>query len=93
MESITFYQVSSLEKVYLDYTLPKEEFVCVSAMKNERISYQIAYRGNEGHMRRDMKITVSSPLKDCITIRTVGNVPSEYPIGVTSDEHYERYTL
>ena len=91
MDSLTFFQVSSLEKVYLDYTLPKEEFTSVSAMKNERVSYQIAYRGNRTYMCRNMKIQVISPLADYVTIRNVGIVPSEYPIRVASDEYYERY--
>lgn len=91
MENVTFYQVSSLEKVYLDYKLPKEEFCCISALKNERVSYQIAYRGNKNFMRRDMKITVNSCLKDFVKVRFVQNVPSAYPIRVHSDEYYEKY--
>lgn len=88
---ITLFQVSSLEKVYLDYTLPKEELKKASALKNERFSYQIAYRGNKNYMRRDMKIKVDSPLAQFINITMVGNVPTEYPIRVESDEHYEKY--
>lgn len=92
MESMSFYQVSSLEKVYLDYKVPEKEITYISGMKNERISYQIAYTGYIKFMRRKMKISVSSPLKDSITIRMVGNVPSEYPVSIDSDEHYERYS-
>lgn len=88
---ITLFQVSSLEKVYLDYTLPKEELKKASALKNERFSYQIAYRGNKNYMRHDMKIKVDSPLSQFINITMVGNVPTEYPIRVESDEHYEKY--
>jgi len=91
MENFTFFQVSSLEKVYLDYKTPEKELTRLSAMKNEMISYQLAYRGNKNYMRRDMKITVESPLKDCVSVRFVGNVPTEYPIRVESDDHYERY--
>lgn len=42
-------------------------------------------------MRRDMKITVDSPLKQYITVRRVGNVPTERPLRFEADEHYERY--
>ena len=91
MEDLTFHQISSLEKVYLDYTPGQEEFTSISAMKNERISYQIAYRGNKNYMRRDIKITVKSPLKEVVSITMVGNVPSAYPIRIFSDEYYEKY--
>lgn len=91
MDTISLYQLSSLEKVYLDFTLPEKELLQLSGMKNERLSYQLAYSGKVDYMRKNMKITVNSPIKECITIRKVGNVPSEYPIRVLSDEHYERY--
>lgn len=91
MENIEFYQISSLEKVYLDYTFPETEYTSMSAMKNERVSYQIAYKGTERGMRRDMKITIDSPLKQYITVRRVGNVPTERPLRFEADEHYERY--
>jgi len=92
MEDIKFYQVSSLEKVYLDYTFPETEYTSMSAMRNERVSYQIAYSGIEWFVRRDMKITVDSQLKPYITVRRVGNVPTERPLRREGDEHYERYT-
>lgn len=92
MDAVTLFQLSSLEKVYLDYTLPEKELTVISVLKNEKFSYQLAYKGNVPYARRDMKITVTSPLADFITVRQVGNVPSETPIRVESDEYYERYT-
>ena len=91
MSTMTLFQLSSLEKVYLDYTLPEAEFLQMSVLKNEKFSYQIAYNGDNNYMRRNMDITVNSPLAEFITIRKVGNVPSEYPVRVESDEYYERY--
>lgn len=38
MKNIKFYQISSLEKVYLDYTFPETEYTSMSAMRNERVS-------------------------------------------------------
>ena len=92
MEYIELFQLSSLEKVFLDFTLPEKELTELSGLKNERLSYQIAYTGKVNYMRKNMKITVNSPIKESVSIRKVGNVPSEYPIRVVSDEHYERYS-
>lgn len=91
MDNIRFCQVSSLEKVYLDYVFPDTEHTSMSAMKNERISYQIAYTGLVPYMRQDVKVSIESPLKHFITVRRVGNVPTERPIRMNSDNYYERY--
>lgn len=88
---ITLYQVSSLEKVYLDYQGPEKEIDKLSLLKNERISYQVAYQANTFQFRSDMKVTIDSPLKAYISVRQVGNVPSQYPVRPPYDEHYERY--
>lgn len=90
MEAIKLIQQSSLEKIYLDWTVPTEEYMSMSVLRNEQFSYQIAYNGAEEYMRRNMKITVDSPLAEFITVRLVGNVPSEYPIRGEIDEYYER---
>ncbi len=77
-----FTLLSSLEKVFLKYTPPTAEFSSASAFLNEVFSFQIGYTyKSDTDWRRkigfDMKI--SSPLADCITVREVVNVPSEYP--------------
>ena len=36
MDNIRLCQISSLEKVYLDYVFPDTEYTSMSAMKNER---------------------------------------------------------
>ena len=77
-----FTLLSSLEKVFLKYTPPTAEFSSASAFLNEVFSFQIGYTyKSDTDWRRkigfDMKI--SSPLADCITMREVVNVPSEYP--------------
>lgn len=87
---IKLFQLSSLDKVYLDDTLPEKEYSKISVLKNEKFSYQIAYNGTKPYMRRNMKITVRSPLAKFISVRLVGNVPSEYPFRVEYDDDYER---
>ncbi len=92
MNDITLFQLSSLEKVYLDYKLPDNEITQLSCLKNEKISYQIAYSANTPLARYDMKIKINSPISEFVSVRLVGNVPSEYPIRIEADEHYERYS-
>lgn len=78
-----FTQISSLEKVMLRGNLPQKEFSRVSVLKNERFSYQIAFIArSEGGKRienTDFKVSVNSPLAKFITLRTVEQVPSQFP--------------
>lgn len=83
-----FYQISSLEKVFLNYKAPKKEFEKMSVLKDERFSYQIAYTG-ETDERTSFKISVKSKLKEYITIREVGNVPVERTFFWDADDDYE----
>lgn len=88
-----FMQVSSLEKVFLDYKLPKKDFEKLSVLKNESFSYQIAYKydaeNDKGFPdKKKFKISIKSKLKKFISIRTVGNVPAEltyYPESCDDD--------
>lgn len=69
-------QISSLSKVYLD---GKGEFFEIKkgkALKGERFSYQIAYKSDE---RFVSDIKIESELEKYISVRAVGNVPSELP--------------
>ena len=89
---MTVYQISSLEKVFMDYQPPKEEFEKISVLKNEQFSYQLAYKGENFFSPNKMKIQISSPLKEKLTVRTVGNVPVKLTYRVNHDDHYERLT-
>lgn len=78
-----FIMLSSLEKVFTDYTEPEKEYTSASSFLNEIFSYQIAYKATDevGWMfRTDFDVSVESELKDCITLCEVVNVPSEYPV-------------
>lgn len=80
-------QISSLDRVFLDGNCTMDEISGETALKGERISYQLAYKSSE---RTDVKIGISSDLGDCITVRSVGNVPSEIPAWEEHDDYYER---
>jgi len=83
-------QLSSLEKVFLDSTLPQKEFERISVLKNEKFSYQIAFRSELHHETDYLCVSVESPLQERITVRKVGNVPVETTVWTQYDEHYER---
>lgn len=80
-------QISSLQRVFLDGNCDFEEIKSARALKGERFSYQIAYKSNS---RCFAKITVDSDLAEYISIREVGNVPSELPCYDGNTEFYER---
>ena len=78
MFNIEFVQISSLEKVFIDRQPECGEIFELSALKNERISYQIAYR-KETHGKVPMKISISSELSENIKLFRVLNVPVQMP--------------
>lgn len=80
-------QVSSLQRVFLDGRCDLTEHNCDSVLKGERYSYQIAYKSSEKFFA---EIVIDSPLSQFITVRSVGNVPSELPIYESDCEFCER---
>lgn len=85
---IEFLQISSLEKVFFSQRPTCQELTSLTALKNERISYQIAYFR---HMPRkeDVKIRISSPLEKYISLRRVFHVPVQTPLlSLNCDEDY-----
>ena len=56
-------------------------------LKGERYSYQIAYKSSEKFFA---EIVIDSPLSQFITVRSVGNVPSELPVYESDYEFCER---
>ena len=80
-------QVSSLQRVFLDGRCDLTEHNCDSVLKGERYSYQIAYKSSEKFFA---EIVIDSPLSQFITVRSVGNVPSEFPVYESDCEFCER---
>lgn len=73
---------SSMEKVMIDKMPVCEELKTASVLKNERFSFQIAYEYTPGICKRlyPVSFEIKSELKDYITVRKVGYVPSEMPL-------------
>lgn len=80
-------QVSSLQRVFLDGRCDLTEHNCDSVLKGERYSYQIIYKSSEKFFA---EIVIDSPLSQFITVRSVGNVPSELPVYESDCDFYER---
>ena len=62
-------QLSSLEKVFLQGKFDKKEFNGTTALKGEKISYQIAFKYEDDNSHyKSLKINVNSDLKDYIKL-------------------------
>ena len=85
--SFEFKQTSCLNRIFLDGKCDMDEISGETALKGERVSYQLAYKTDE---MTDLKIEVISELEKYVTVRSVGNVPSEIPIWEDHDDYYER---
>lgn len=82
--------LSSLSKVFADQELQDEPFLKASALANETYSFQVAYRSNR---KMDVGVRVESKIHEVVTIRSVGLVPSEFPLQQeNSDESVLRST-
>ena len=84
--------VSSLEKIFIDKRLDDyPAFSEMSAMKNERISFQLAFvgTGDDAPDRSLLNISVSGAPEGRISVRAVKNVPVEFPTyGNVTDTNY-----
>lgn len=79
MSEIILKQISSLEKVFLNDTDDKKEIDYATMLKGERYSYQLMYRA-QGAQRIKAKVSVNTDMNAVVTVRQVGNVPSELPV-------------
>ncbi|MDA3729950.1 DUF4091 domain-containing protein [Niameybacter massiliensis] len=82
--------LSSLEKV-----LPQEQPISTlvsqpSIFKNETFNFQVAYQSTDHAWlwRGPVTVSIDSPLKEYISVTSVGLVPSNYPCPPGSDEEY-----
>ncbi len=80
-------QVSSLNRIFLDGNCDFTEIDSGKALKNERYSYQLAYKADD---RFESTVIVESPLGELVSVRAVGNVPSELPCYPNEKEFTER---
>ncbi len=84
--------ISSLEKCFYDDDFEKfPEFHEISMLKNEKLSFQIAYRltAQVNHIYATYKI--NGGLKDYITVKQTVCVPSSKPVNKLNDDYDDNY--
>jgi hypothetical protein len=80
--------LSSLAKVLPDREPQEQQLHAATALSNEIVSFQVAYRANSGSKpQRNIEIRVQSEISDRIKVRKVGLVPAELPCYSDHDEH------
>src|SRR5699024_11934320 len=83
--------LSSLSKVFSDEELMDSPVKTGSALWKETYSFQVAYKWG-GDRPTNMFVEVASELSPFIQIRSVGLVPSEFPIYCDHDKYILRAT-
>ena len=81
--------ISSLEKVFADEEFRAKPISSASAFNNEVFSFQVALK-SEGPLMKNVTAHIQSDIASIIQIRTVGLVPSEFPIYHDHDDHILR---
>ncbi|MFD2331025.1 DUF4091 domain-containing protein [Cohnella sp. GCM10020058] len=82
--------LSSLSKVFADEELRDARVGRASALRNERFSYQVAYRSET--LLKSLSAGIVSDLAPHISVRAVGLVPSELPCHADHDDDVLRTT-
>lgn len=83
--------LSSLVKVFPD-TRPDGWYRGGSVLRNDRLSFQVAYCGSRDLPAQEYSLSVSSPLKPYLSARQVGVLPAEFLAYSRRDENYLRTT-
>ncbi len=71
--------LSSLAKVFPEEFPPYRQISALSALKNEPVSFQVAYN-MQGATRRYAKVSVSAAPELSVKLYLVENVPSNFPV-------------
>lgn len=90
MAVLTLYQTSSLNKTLITDREPPHTIDRLSCLKGEEVSYQIVCKmGYNRDAKALAKLTIESPLDAYITVREIGNVPSELPAYIEREDAYD----
>ena len=93
--SILIKPISALEKCFMDESIDEKQTVCRGeALLGEEFSFEVAYTSDDpaDHPKRMTHLAVVSPLRDCITVRSVEQVPVRLPCYNGCDDNYLRKT-
>lgn len=90
--NIEFLQLSGMEKIFLDSDYKnKKEINDLTALKGERISYQILYTTSRSCFKHPVKVRTECDDEIELDLREVLNVPAQAPVKADGcDDFYER---
>lgn len=80
--------LSSLEKIYSEDTVPKNNYKAFSMMKNEIKSFQLAI---ETDCAFEGEIKIDTDIND-INVYSVENIKSDFPMSKNNNDGYYRYS-
>lgn len=83
--------ISSLEKVFADEPLKADTYNKGTALNNEVYSFQVAFT-TTGPLIKNVQIKLNSEIEEAVEVRSVGLVPSEFPIYHDHDDNVLRNT-
>ena len=81
--------LSSLVKVFPD-TRPDAWYSGGSLLRNDRLSFQIAFYADRGLPVTETRLAVCSPLQEFLSVRQVGILPAEFLAYPRRDDYYLR---
>ena len=87
--------ISSLEKCFMDEDIRiKREITRGEALRGEEFAFEIAYTSDDPshHPKAIYHLDVISPIRDCVTVRSVEQVPVRLPAYRWADDNYLRKT-
>ena len=93
--SILIKPVSALEKCFMDESIDSKKTVSRGeALLGEEFSFEVAFTSDDpaDFPKRMARLAVVSPLRDCVTVRSVEPVPVRIPCYPWADDNYLRKT-
>lgn len=85
MSKVQFKAISSLEKIFINSDFSQMQFDRFSMLKNERSSFQIAYKTDE---QAEASLEIVSPVAEYISAFEVGLIPAGTTAPKNSDDYY-----
>ncbi len=84
--------ISSLEKCFYDESIDKFPELCeISMLKNEKLSFQVAYKLLEQRNKMYTNVVIDGALKDCISVKETVCVPSAMPVDKLNNNYDDNY--
>lgn len=90
IKNMKCFQLSSLEKVFLNGKFSEKEYTHATALKGEKFSYQLAFiNDNPSTHYKSVEVKINSSLSEYIKLYRVGYVPSALPANINFGNRYD----